>query len=64
MRVLLSLKWSSLFLWMNHMASGILVPQPGIEAGPWQWKLGVLTTAPQGNSPEMVLCIYYGILFP
>ena len=64
MRVLLNLKWSSLFLWLNHMTSGILVPEPRIEPEPWRWKLGILTTGPQGNSPEMVLCVYYGILFP
>ena len=32
------------------MACGILVPQPGIEPGPLQWKRRVLTTGPPGNS--------------
>jgi len=36
----------------GHMAHacGILVPWPGIEHRPWQWKCGVLTTGLPGNS--------------
>ena len=30
--------------------AGILVPWPGIELRPWQWKLGVLITGFPGNS--------------
>ena len=33
-----------------HSAYGILVPQPGIEPEPQQWKHWVLTAGPQGNS--------------
>ena len=39
-----------LFWWL-HMPRGILVPWPGIEPRPRQWKRGVLTTGPPGNSP-------------
>ena len=31
-------------------ACRILVPQPGIEPGPLQWKHGFLTTGPPGKS--------------
>ena len=37
------------------MAHGTLVPQPGIEPGPWHWKHGILTTGPQGKSLGDVL---------
>ena len=30
-------------------ACRILVPQPGIEPGLWQWKHRILTTGPSGN---------------
>ena len=38
------------FLGLSHMAWGILVPWPGIEPWPLQWKHGVLTSARVGNS--------------
>ena len=41
------------FFWPCHVVFGILVPRPGIEPGPQQWKYGVLTTGPPGNSPKM-----------
>ena len=43
------------FFWPCGMADGILVPPPGIETGPWQWKCWVLTTGPPGNSLECPL---------
>ena len=36
--------------WLCCVACGILVPWPGIEPGPQQWKHRVLTTGPPGNS--------------
>ena len=36
--------------WPDCVAFRILVLQPGIEPGPWQWKCWVLTTGPPGNS--------------
>ena len=38
------------FLLPYRLASGILVPRPGVELGPWQGEHGVLTTRPPGNS--------------
>ena len=40
----------SLFLWPYCMACRVLVPWPGIEPRPWQWKHQVLTTGLPGNS--------------
>ena len=34
----------------HHAACRILVPQPGIELKPWQWKHWVLTPGSPGNS--------------
>ena len=36
-------------------ACGILVPWPGINLCPLQWKGGVLTTGPPGKSPDFFL---------
>ena len=44
-----------LSLFFGHAPWGILVPGPGIEPGPWQWKCGILTTGPSGNSPIIFL---------
>ena len=41
-----------LFVWPRWAACGIVVPQPGIEPGPQQWKRQVLTTRLPGNSHE------------
>ena len=41
-------------LWPRCAACMILVPQPGIEGGPWQWKHRVLMTGPPGNSPKLL----------
>ena len=38
------------FFWLCHLACRILVPWPGTEPGPQQWKCRVLTTGPPGNS--------------
>ena len=47
-----------LFFWLHCKACRILVPWPGIESGPWHWKLWVLTTGPPGNSLEIPHFIY------
>ena len=44
-----------LFFWPRHVACRILVPWPGIEPRPRQWKRRVLTTGPPGNSPFTLL---------
>ena len=44
--------------WSCNMACRILVPQPGIEPGPQQWNLWVLTTVPSGNSPKASSLIF------
>ena len=50
------------FWWLHSTASGILVPQPGIEPRPWQWKCQILTTGPLGNSPMYIFSMLtYGI---
>ena len=36
--------------WRRCMDCGISVPQPGAEPRPQQWKPGILTTRPPGNS--------------
>ena len=38
------------FFWPHHIACGILVPQPGIDPGPQQWKHRTLTPDNQGIS--------------
>ena len=40
----------SKFFWSCHVAFGILLPWPGVERGPLQWKCQVLTIGPPGNS--------------
>ena len=42
--------------WLHHVAYRIVVPQPGIQPGPQQWKCWVLTTGPLGNSLAIILC--------
>ena len=49
------------FFWPGHAAYGILVPWPGIEPGPRQWKRGVLTTGPPGNSLSTCTFIYMSV---
>ena len=53
----LSLKFSMIkhfyFFWLGHTACEILVPPPGIELGPPQWKHQVLTTGPPGNCQKL-----------
>ena len=46
-------------VWPHCTAFTILVPQPGIEHGLYQWKRGVVTTGPPGNScvPKLYLRI-------
>ena len=38
------------YFWSSLVASKILVPRPGIEPGPWQWKSRFLSTSPPGSS--------------
>ena len=38
----------------RRTACGILLPWPGIEPGPQQWKHRVLTTGLPGNSPQNI----------
>ena len=40
----------SYLVFFGFAASGILVPQPGIEPLPLQWKHGILTSRLPGNS--------------
>ena len=50
------------FLVFGCVACGILVPWPGIEQRPWQWKCRVLITGPPGNSPKITFwtaCCWY-----
>lgn len=44
-------KCPMLFFWPNCEVCGISVPQPGYNPLPLQWKHGVLTTGPPGESP-------------
>ena len=38
------------FCFLATRLVGFSVPRPGIEPRPWQWKPGILTTGPPGNS--------------
>ena len=53
----------SFFFWLHHTACGILVPQPGIEPVPLQWKHGILTTGPPGNSQPYTFKLLPSLLF-
>ena len=44
-----------LLFWPHRASCRILVPPPGLNPGPRQWELGVLTTGPPGNS--QFLCV-------
>ena len=46
-----------LIFWPYQAACRILVPQPGIEPTPQQWKHGVPTSGPSGNSLSPPLCV-------
>ena len=58
------------FFWLRHMACRILVPCPGTEPRPQQWKCQVLTTGPPGNSQLWLIfnkireymCVYYQVI--
>lgn len=48
-----------LFLfWRCHRVCRILVPQPGIEPRPWQWKRWIIPTRPPGNSLNFSFIFY------
>ena len=51
-----------LFGFFGHAVCGILVPQSGVEPIPLQWKHGVLTTGPPGNSLESTFLKYSTLL--
>ena len=51
---LLSLSLSLFFSFSCTTGCGILVPPPGTEPGPQQWKHRVLTTGLPGNSMEFI----------
>lgn len=40
------------YFWLHHVAYRIIVPQPGMNLGPYQWKHQVLTIEPQRDSPK------------
>ena len=44
------------FFFFCHTVCGISVSQAETELGPWQWKPGILTAKPQGNSQSIHLC--------
>ena len=48
--------------WLCYTACGMLVPRPGIEPRPWQWKRGVLTTGPPGKSLMGLLIMVTNII--
>ena len=52
-----------LFSWQCLAACGILVPQSGIKPTPWQWKHGVLTTGPPGNSQDRFSNFIFSLYF-
>ena len=52
----------SFFFFLVHKACGILVPWPGLNLWPLQWKHGVPTTGPPGNSPFSVLLFFVLII--
>ena len=54
------------FFWPCYMVCRILVPWPGIEPRPWQWKRQVLTTGPlEVVNFEWLICIIHLLLrFP
>ena len=44
-----------IYFWPWHVACGISVPRPWTEPRPWQWKPGILTIRPPGNSQNPAL---------
>ena len=48
-----------LIFWLCHAIFKILVPWPATEPGPWQWKPGILTSRPSGNS---VITLFFNAL--
>ena len=51
----------SIFIfWLCHGACGILVPQPGIEPTPLQWKHRVPTTGWPGKSCDLYFWVKFG----
>ena len=50
------------FLWQHWASCGILVPQPGIEPGPRQWKCPVITTGEPGNSLQFLNRLFWPLV--
>ena len=51
----LNVNYASIFIfWPRCTARRILVPRPGTEPGPQQWKHRVLTTGPPGNCLKLI----------
>ena len=48
-----------LFFWLHLAACEILVPRPGIEPMPLQWKHRVLTTGPPGRSLHLTIFFFF-----
>ena len=50
--------WSPPPFFLPHCtACRILVPRPGIEPWPWQWKHQILAAGPPGNSQALILVL-------
>ena len=49
------LSFNFFFLGLHHDACGILVPWPGSELRPWQWKRQVSTSGPPANSLSFLI---------
>ena len=47
------------FFGLSHVAWGILVPWPGIEPWPLQWKHGVLTSGLTGNFLFFLISLFF-----
>ena len=50
-----------IYLWLLHVACGILVPRPGIEPRPLAVRSGVLTTGLPGNSHVGQYFLWYQV---
>ena len=49
--------------WLHCAASGISVSQPGTEPAPPQWKPGILTSRPSGNSQNFNCFLFFVFLW-
>ena len=51
------------FFWPHHAVYRILGPQPGLNLGPRQGKLKVLTTGPPRNSQDQFDLYFFNCIF-